>query len=239
MAVASASHVLVAAVLLGCAGVGRTVMDVSGRILLQRVVFYDVLTRVFGVLEGLRMAALGIGSILASALVAALDARLTFICVGAALASFVLLNWRRLQGVDEAAVIPGAELDLLRGVPFLSVLPPSALELLAQAAVPMTAAAGKVIIRQGEPGDRFYVVASGRVGVAIDGKRVATEGPCDYFGEIALLEHIPRTATVTAQTDVELWTLDRDSFIEAVTGHPASTERARGVSQQRLRRRPR
>ena len=239
MAVATTSHALVAAVLLGCAGAGRTVMDVSGRILLQRVVVYDVLTRVFGVLEGLRMGALGIGAILASALVAAVDTRLAFICIGAALASFALLSWRALRKVDEAAVIPGAELDLLRCVPFLSMLPPSALELLAQAAVPMRAAAGKVIIRQGDPADRFYVVADGRVAVSIDGKRIDTEGPGDYFGEIALLEHIPRTATITARTDVELWTLDRDSFIEAVTGHPASSERATGVSQERLRRRPR
>ncbi|MCA1701550.1 MAG: MFS transporter, partial [Actinobacteria bacterium] len=77
VAVGTTSHIVVAAVVVGCAGVGRTVMDVSGRILLQRMVDYDVLTRVFGVLEGLHMAALGLGSILASILVAALDTRFT------------------------------------------------------------------------------------------------------------------------------------------------------------------
>jgi Cyclic nucleotide-binding domain/Major Facilitator Superfamily len=239
MAVGLTSRALIAAVVLACAGAARTIMDVCGRILLQRVVPYGVLTRVFGVLEGLHVAALGVGSILAAALVAVVATRLTFIVIGAVLASFALLSWRRLADVDAAAVIPGAELDLLRGVPFLSVLPPVTLELLAGAAVPMAAGPGRVIIREGEPADRFYVIAHGEVIVSINGQKIASEKAGNHFGEIGLLERIPRTATVTARTSVDLWALERDSFIAAVSGHPASKERARGVSQERLRRGPR
>jgi hypothetical protein len=213
-------------------------MDVSGRILLQRVAFRDVLTRVFGVLEGVRMAGLAAGSALASILVAGLGTRFALLLLGTALALFALLRWSGLKAVDVAAIVPGPQLVLLRAVPFLSVLPPAALESLATSTTRVRASPGEVIIRQGEEGDRFYVIARGEVVVSIDNKRVRSQGIGDYFGEVALLERIPRTATVKARTSVELYALERDRFIEAVTGHPVSIERASHVSRERLRYRP-
>jgi hypothetical protein len=238
-ALAAFSHPFAAVVLLGCVGAAKSVIDVSGRILLQRVAFRDVLTRVFGVLEGVRMAALAAGSVMASILVAGITTRPALLLIGATLGLFALLRWTGLKEIDAAAVVPGEQLGLLRAVPFLSVLPPPTLELLASSTTRVDAHPGKIIIRQGEEGDHFYVISGGEVVVSIDDKKVRTQRAGDYFGEVALLERIPRTATVTARTSVELYALDRDRFIEAVTGHPISEKRAGQISQERLRYRPR
>jgi CRP-like cAMP-binding protein len=93
---------------------------------------------------------------------------------------------------------------------------------------------GEEIVRQGERGDLFYIVAEGEVDVRVDGREVGPLQPGAFFGEIALLRDVPRTATVTARTDVDLLALDRDDFITAVTGHPESAEAAHAVIASRL-----
>ncbi|HZS01100.1 MAG TPA: cyclic nucleotide-binding domain-containing protein [Chloroflexota bacterium] len=83
--------------------------------------------------------------------------------------------------------------------------------------------AGAVIIRQGDPGDRFYLVRRGRVAISRrldDGTEhvLAEQGPGEYFGEMALLSDAPRTATVRALEPVVLWSLDKASFHELLLG---------------------
>jgi CRP-like cAMP-binding protein len=86
-----------------------------------------------------------------------------------------------------------------------------------------------VIITEGEAGDRFYVIGSGVVAISKGGIEVNRLDAGGYFGETALLRDVPRTATVTSVTDVTLFTLDRQPFLEAVTGSPLSAGEAERV----------
>jgi CRP-like cAMP-binding protein len=89
--------------------------------------------------------------------------------------------------------------------------------------------AGSIVIREGDPGELFYVIGAGEVEVA--GRAL---GAGDSFGEIALLRDVPRTATVKATTDVVLHTLERDVFVAAVTGHEPAHATAEAVVAARL-----
>jgi CRP-like cAMP-binding protein len=109
------------------------------------------------------------------------------------------------------------------------------LERIARNSVHSDAPAGTVLIREGDVGDRFYIVAGGRAEVATGGRRVAILGVGDYVGEIALLRDVPRTATVTALEDTRLLTLERDEFLRAVTGHEVARTTARSAAEGRLR----
>jgi CRP-like cAMP-binding protein len=100
----------------------------------------------------------------------------------------------------------------------------------------LEAAAGTTLVREGERGDLFYVVAEGELDVSVRGGHVALLRRGDCFGEIALLRDVPRTATVTARTAARLDTLDSVSFLSAVTGHEPSARAAAELAQGRLER---
>ena len=103
----------------------------------------------------------------------------------------------------------------------LAAQSPLALERLALRVVPVTVDAGVDVIREGDPGDRFYVIDEGRVHVL--GESVEAElGAGEWFGEIALLGDVPRTATVRTITAVRLFALDRTDFLEAVAAQPVT-----------------
>jgi putative peptide zinc metalloprotease protein len=82
----------------------------------------------------------------------------------------------------------------------------------------LNVAPGESIIEQGQEGDAFYAILSGQVEVSEDGKLARTMGPGSYFGEIALLMDVPRTATVVARTPLRLFRLDREGFERAIAG---------------------
>ena len=87
---------------------------------------------------------------------------------------------------------------------------------------------------EGDPGDRFYIVAEGTVEVSENGRPISELEAGGYFGEIALIRDVPRTATVTAKTAVVLYALDREDFLAAVTSHAPSAQAADEVVSARL-----
>ena len=223
-----------AALFLGVLGLGNAVLDVAGFTIMQRSVPNAVRGRVFGVLESGVMLGTGIGSGLAPVLLLAFGVRGALIATGLLLPVLALVTWRWVSRADADAVIPERELELLRGVPMLAPLPMTILEQVAGDAMSVSYADGEAIIRQGEVGDRFYILASGRAEAEADGERLREMGPGDSFGEIALLRDVPRTASVVAVGAVEAFALGRDAFLGAMCGDQRSRSAAEVVVQARL-----
>lgn len=224
-----------ALIMLGVVGVANTIVDVAAFTLLQRAVPDEVLARVFGVLQSVLLGTIGIGSVLASVLVSSLGARTTLVVAGAFLPGVALITYRRLAAIDRAATRPSPErVHLLQTSPIFAPLPLATIEWLSSRLIPVHVDAGATLFRQGEHGDRFYLIDAGELEVLVDGAPPKVEGPGGSLGEIALLRDIPRTATVRARTDADLYALERDDFLGAVTGHAGSAEAAEAVVGARL-----
>jgi MFS family permease len=234
--VASSKNEGLALVLLAGVGIGNTLADVSGMTLLQRVTPPAVVGRVFGVLESILLLTVAFGAAVAPALVSGLGTRGALLVSGLLLPALVVPSFGVLRRIDAAAAVPGPEVDLLRAVPFFTALPETAVERLASAAARVQVSAEEEVVKQGETGDRFYVVAAGELGVIVDRAEVTTLHDGDYFGEIALLRDVPRTATVRAHRDSTLLALDRDDFLTAVNGYAPSLSSAEAVVGLRLAR---
>jgi MFS family permease len=221
-------------VLIALAGLGLTLVDVAGFTLLQRAVPEEVLARVFGVLHSAFYATGGIGAILAPVLVDWLGIRGALIVTGAVLPAVTLPVFGLLAHIDRTLTVPTAELRRLREIEMFAPLPAPTLEALAGSLTRMQVPAGEIVFRQNDHGDRFYIVDSGEVEIEVDSRVANVLGPGDHFGEIALLRDIPRTATARARKETQLYALDRDAFLGAVTGHAGSTEAAETVVVARL-----
>ena len=224
-----------AIILLAVVGAGNTLVDVAGFTLIQRAVPDEVLGRVFGVIQFIWLATIGIGAAVTPSLIDWLGVRGTLIAVGCFAPALLALLGPRLLAIDAEARVPGAEeLGLLRGVPIFAPLPGTTLEQLAARLTSLRYEPGTEIVRQGDRGDRFYLVAEGEVEVSADGHPLSVLAPGDYFGEIALLHDVPRTATVRTRMPVVLYALDREDFLAAVTGHALSRRAAETVVASRL-----
>jgi MFS family permease len=210
-------------------GLGNTVVDVAGMTLLQRAVPDAMISRVFGVLETTFLATVAIGAGVTPIVVGWLGATTSLVVVGAFLPVMIVLLWRSLQKLDRSVRPPTEEIALLRGISFFSPLSPPVVEHLAGRLRPYVVPAGAHIFAQGDPGDRFYVVAEGRVDIVRDGEVVAAIEPGGYFGEIALLHDVPRQAGARANLDTRLLSLEGEDFVTAVTGHAGSAEAAEVV----------
>ena len=209
-----------ALVMLAAVGAGNALVDVGGFTLIARIAPANVLARVFGLLESVVALSVGLGALLTPAIMDALDLRTSLVVLGFLTPTAVALSWRRLRALDAVIVGRDDELALLRGVPLLDALPLPALETVTRQLEHVLVPAGETVFRQGDLGDRFYVVVNGRAEVVGDGRAIASLGPGESFGEIALLRRVPRTATVRALEDLRLESLRGDRFLALLTGSP-------------------
>jgi MFS family permease len=220
-----------AILLLAVVGAANSVEDVAGFTLLQRIVPDELLSRALGLVWGAAMGAVALGSIAAPAVVAAVGPRAAFVLVGALLPVLILLRWSRLRAIDRDVLGPAAELDVVSGVPLFAPLSLVAKEHLAGRLTRLHADPGEVVVRAGDMGNRFYIVDSGELEI-VNGAD-ASAGRGDFFGEIALLRDVPRTATVRAVLPSELFALERDDFLAALT-HSAVRAAGESVADERL-----
>ncbi len=220
--------VVIAVAALVVSGIGNAVLDVAGFTLMQRIADDRVLGRVFGVFYVGVLASMGIGSVVAPALIDLIGIRGALALGGALLPAAALVVYPRLHRIDDHASVPEAALSAVAAVPLFEPLPPTSLEKLARAAASETVPAGAAVVTQGEFGNTFYVIVSGSFEVSSDGRLLRTLGPGDFFGEIALLRDVRRTATVSAATDSVVLAIRRMEFLSAVLGN---LESARSVEE--------
>jgi hypothetical protein len=229
-----ADQVVVVLVLFAVCGSGESIGKITGATLVQRVAPTAALSRIFGIVEGLGMAALAGGAAGVSLLVDRLGLRDGAIGVGCLLIALVALHVPALRALDRGARRPDpALIQLVHAQPMFELLPAPALERVLAGLRPVDLEAGEVATRQGDVGDRFFMVERGRMTVSIDGAPVRALAPGDGFGEIALLRDVPRTATVTAAEPARLQALEREDFLLAL-GRPRSLRTAHARTEELL-----
>jgi MFS family permease len=214
-------------------GIGFVFVEVAAKTLMQRLGDDETMGRLLTLLQSGRLAAMALGSVCAIVLDEVLGTRGALIVLGALMPAFVILCWTRLRAYEVGAPVAVVPYHLLRHNSIFEPLPMATVERLSHDLTPIDFDGGVDVIVQGEKGDRFYLIESGRVEVFEHGEFRRQEGPGESFGEIALLHHVPRTATVRTTEPTRLLQLERDQFLVAVTGHRRSTQVAHGVVTDR------
>lgn len=224
----------VAVLALFVVGSSNSALDIVGYTLLQRSVSSAGRAAVLGLLEGVVGVGAAVGALLAPFLIAAFGIRGALGITGLILPLAALLTWRRIRLVDDTAVVPAGALVALERIPLFGPLPLATLECLARSAVPVSFGGGEVLMAEGQDGDRYLALSAGRVEVIQDGRRIRVCGPGEGVGEIALLRHVPRTATVRALEPTEAYALDSETFVPAVSGDVRALAAADVVIDERL-----
>jgi cyclic nucleotide-binding protein/MFS transporter len=215
-------------------GIGNAMEDVGGFTLVTRLLSPRMTARVLGVLELAALAGIGLGSVAAPSLLDAFDVRGTLALLGLALTGLTIAHARRFARIDRTMPQPGREVDLLRNLPIFAPLPLAVTELLSTELRPQEFESGSVVMREGDPGEEFHVIASGSASVTVRGEPRPSLGSGDCFGEIALLRDIPRTATIIAAEPLHTFALRREQFLAAVASSARSGVAAESLVSERL-----
>jgi MFS family permease len=226
-----------ALVLLGLVGIGNALIDVGGFTMLARLADETVLARMFAGFEAILTLGVAAGGLLAPVVIDLLGVRLALLVIGLVAPFVVAASWPALRRLDVRMRVRDADIEVLRGVRMLRALPAATIEQLGAGLEHAEFAPRQAVFEQGDRGERFYVVESGRADVVRDGRVVRTLATGDCFGEIALLRNQPRTATIraSAEASMRVSVLQRNAFLTAVTGYPASSAAGEEVVVARLK----
>lgn len=214
-------------------GLGNALVDVNLLTLVQRLTPAPVLGRVFGALESALIATTALGAFVMPVLIALLGVRGALAVVSVPIVAFAAVSIPALRRLDRT-VVPPEQLGLLLAQPLFQPLPLSVLEGLARRLVAVSVPVDREVIWAGDHGDRLYLIEHGEFEATRGARVLSRMGPGDCFGEIALLRHVPRTATVVSVTEGTVHTLERDDFLAAMGAHPESASRAEGLVQRRI-----
>jgi MFS family permease len=227
---------LVIALILAAAAIGYAFTNVAAMTLIQRLAGDDVMTRVFGVAESTMVGSDAVGGLIVPLLIALFGPAGAIVVAGLSLPLVVLIAAPAFLRADRVETELLDEMRAVRAIPMFRPLAGRVLERLAADAVPVRVEAGDPIISAGEVGDRFYILLEGRAAIEIDGVVTGEVEPGGTFGEIALIHDMPRTATVRATAPTRLLAIEREPFLEALTGQPRSRALADQVARRRLAR---
>ena len=214
-------------------GVANPVVDVNASTIVQRISPDAVLGRVFGALESGLIATMALGSLAMPLLIAGLGLRWGLVAISAPIALLGLAAMARLRRLDPVVSEP-EEVTLLSGVPLFQPLVRPLVEMLAGRLTRVEVPAGTFVVREGDHGDRFYVVQSGELDATYRGEQLSRMGAGECFGEIALLHDTRRTASVVARDDCVLYALDRDDFLAAMEGDHQLRFRVEALAARRI-----
>jgi cyclic nucleotide-binding protein/MFS transporter len=225
---------VVAMVAMAGVGISNAVLDVAGFTLVQRMTPNAARVAVLGLIDSAANGGPALGGLIAPILIATAGTQAALVVSGAILPIAAVLAWSRLRRLDEGGAAAARRVELLRSQPLFAPLSLVTIEHLAGSMEPVTFEAGAYLMREGDYGDRYLFLDRGEAEVSRFGEIIGRLGPGDGAGEIALIHDMPRTATVLAVTAVEAFALGRDDFLEAVSGHAVSRERANQLVHERL-----
>jgi MFS family permease len=221
---------VVAFVVLLVMGMGAIVVDVLVVTWLQRALPRELLGRVFGIFDSVCIGAMLAGALFAPLLVNLVGLDWALFIAGVGVPMLPLLGLPATRRMSAVAAEKAEEISpwvaLLEKVEIFHAASRQSLELLAENATKLSIPAGETVIRQGDRAEHLYVILSGAFDVlfARGGEaaaRVNELGVGDHFGEIGLLEHIARTATVVCAAQGQLLEIRGEDFLAAVTATPA------------------
>ncbi len=207
-------------------GAGTIIVDVLAITALQRLVHPDIVARVFGVFFALVLGAISLGALLMPILLGSVGLNTTLLIMGFAIPALTVAAYPWIRVLDTRAIRELSAIEpriaVLQTLDIFAGATRAALESLARSAAEEHVVPGTVLIQEGAEADDFFVLIDGQVEVVAAGEAGVEQSlgvlaPPSYFGEIGLLEHRPRTATVKAVTLCTVYRINGAGFVEAMT----------------------